>query len=209
MNTEKMEAPKPSNPLDKFVAYRNFFITTYTGKRFRFLDVKPEDIALEDIIHTLSYNCRYNGHCNRFFSVAEHSMLVADMLPPKLRIYGLLHDAGEAYITDIPRPFKYLLNEYTEGLVQLLESSIMHNVHKKFNLDMLPPEQGHTVKLADNTALYMESKVLFHEVATKDWQYGEMMAGIPNGVEVAKFPRSIEGVKEDFREILNKSLEEK
>ncbi len=87
------------------------WIETYTGKKFWPLDPRPEDVCIEDIAHALSNTCRYNGHCKHFFSVAQHSLNCANYT---LRIYGrnryalltLLHDAAEAYVSDIARPIK-------------------------------------------------------------------------------------------------------
>ena len=84
---------------------------TFTGKKFYVLDVQPEDICIADIAHSLSLQCRYNGHCSQFYSVAEHSVLIAlhamnegHTYPDIMR--ALMHDAVEAYIGDIPKPVK-------------------------------------------------------------------------------------------------------
>jgi len=77
-----------------------------SGRRFWPFDPRPEDVDIGDIAHALSHVCRYGGHTRRFYSVAEHSINVAMALPPELRLAGLLHDAAEAYLGDIPRPIK-------------------------------------------------------------------------------------------------------
>jgi len=70
--------------------------------------LKParESIHIEDIAHALSMLCRYGGHTPEHYSVAQHSCLVAQLLEPRLRIYGLLHDAAEAYLGDVVSPLK-------------------------------------------------------------------------------------------------------
>lgn len=88
------------------------WMQTFKGKRFDPFDPNPALIDIEDIAHSLSSICRYGGHSNRFYSVAEHSVLVAEYLlatwcDRKLALAGLLHDAAEAYMGDIPRPIKY------------------------------------------------------------------------------------------------------
>jgi 5'-deoxynucleotidase YfbR-like HD superfamily hydrolase len=83
-------------------------IGTFTG-RIDPLDPRPEEINIADIAHALSRMCRYNGHCVGFISVARHSIWVSDELHtfgPDMQFAGLLHDAAEAYIGDVPRPIK-------------------------------------------------------------------------------------------------------
>lgn len=87
------------------------WIQTYTGKKFFPLDPRLEDICIEDIARALSMQCRYAGHVARFYSVAEHSVRVSRIIEERTgdlnkALWGLLHDATEAYLCDIPRPLK-------------------------------------------------------------------------------------------------------
>src|SRR5580704_9362466 len=82
------------------------YLSTYTGKKFYPYDPRPEQICIEDIAHGLSMLCRFAGQCRFFFSVAEHSIAVAHLLPANLKLFGLLHDVSEAYLADLPRPVK-------------------------------------------------------------------------------------------------------
>ena len=79
-------------------------MSTYTGKKFFPFDPRPEQICIEDIAHGLSMLCRFSGQCPYFYSVAEHSIYVVHCLPDNLQLEGLLHDASEAYLADLPRP---------------------------------------------------------------------------------------------------------
>ncbi len=82
---------------------------TYTGKRFDYVDFTPEQFCIEDIAHALAKTCRYSGHCEPFYSVAEHSVRAAfGLVPYEHRLTALLHDATEAYIGDLNSPFKHL-----------------------------------------------------------------------------------------------------
>ena len=90
----------------------NNWIQTFTGKQFWPLDPKPEDVCIEDIAHALSMICRFNGHCNQFYSVSEHSVLVSQHVNPLFALKGLLHDASEAYISDLGKPIKKDINGY-------------------------------------------------------------------------------------------------
>jgi len=160
--------------------YKDYYIMTYTGKKFHIFNPKIEEIDLLDIIHSLSFNCRYNGHSSQFFSIAEHSILVSTMVPEKLKIYALLHDSAEAYVTDLPRPLKMALNEYTDNLIKNLENNILNLIYKSLDLSTLSKEDEHILKLADNTALYIEACHFFDEDKIKEWNFGEMLIPIPN-----------------------------
>lgn len=92
----------------------NTAIYTYTERVFDVLDPRGWDFHQDDIAHALSCICRYAGHVE-FYSVAEHSIRVAERLrswgaPPDVELLGLLHDASEAYLLDIPRPIKGLVS---------------------------------------------------------------------------------------------------
>lgn len=86
------------------------WIQTWTGQKVYPLEPDADTIVIEDIAHALSQICRYAGHTERFYSVAEHSVLIAQHLvsPREWKLAALLHDASEAYLGDIPRPLKQL-----------------------------------------------------------------------------------------------------
>ena len=84
------------------------FIGTFSGLRFWPLDPNPEKILIADIAHALAHQCRFGGHASKFYSVAEHSVHVSKLCLPEHALWGLLHDASEAYLVDLPRPLKLL-----------------------------------------------------------------------------------------------------
>ena len=96
------------------------FIETYTGRPFYPLNPRQEDISIIDIAHGLSLQCRYGGQISDFYSVAEHSVLLAMYAEEELHasvldcLQILMHDAPEAFMTDIPRPVKQYMPEYRE-----------------------------------------------------------------------------------------------
>jgi hypothetical protein len=107
------------------------YIETVGGKKFYFLDPKEDDFDITDIAHALSQNCRYTGQCSKFYSVAEHSVHVSRLLDGTgLELDGLLHDASEAYITDIASPIKQFLPDYLK-----MEDGIMLAFFKKYGLE--------------------------------------------------------------------------
>jgi len=82
------------------------WIQVYSGGQMFPLDPRPEEMDIQDIAHSLAMQCRFNGHTKRFYSVAEHCCHVSDILPAEQKLTGLLHDASEAYLCDLPRPIK-------------------------------------------------------------------------------------------------------
>ena len=83
------------------------WMSTWSGKRVDIAKPRMQDIDIRDVAHHLSLLCRFNGACSYHYSVAQHSLLVASILPPHLQFWGLLHDGPEAYYGDIIRPFKH------------------------------------------------------------------------------------------------------
>lgn len=119
------------------------WIQTYTGAQFVFAAPVPGAVSLEDIAHALAQTCRYGGHCYSFYSVAEHSVHVADRVEQRAwslgltedKVYelaraALLHDAAEAYIGDFPSPLK----RYLGAPVRELEARIMAAVDARFGI---------------------------------------------------------------------------
>lgn len=105
------------------------WIQTYTGKQFYPLEPRLDDICIEDIAHALSMICRFNGHTKNFYSVAEHSVYVSQFCPDNLKLKGLLHDASEAYISDVGKPIKPELQGYS-----WIENQLQGAIEIKFNV---------------------------------------------------------------------------
>jgi hypothetical protein len=149
-------------------------IFTFSGGFMRPLDPQPEDILIEDIAHALANQCRWTGHVAEFFSVAEHSMNVAKLVPEELRLTALLHDASEAYLADLARPIKKApgLGEVYLEVEARLEAAIA----ERFGID--PDPLGHkAVKQADEQALWAEAKALLPVL-------GEQMPEPPDSIVI-------------------------
>ncbi len=116
--------------------YPDAWCQTYTGKKFYPLEPNPEDVDIIDIAWALSNQCRFTGHSNRFYSIAEHSIYVARYCSPENKLWGLLHDASEAYISDISSPLKMFLPDYRN-----IEHNLMVVICDRFGLDWKIPEQ--------------------------------------------------------------------
>lgn len=135
-------------------------MTTYTGKHFNPLEIKEENICIEDIAHALSLLCRGGGHLQYFYSVGQHSVncaieAQARRLSDKTILGCLLHDASEAYISDIIRPVKHHLVNYLE-----IESMIMEVIFQKFGLSNLSEQEAKQIKQIDDEMLENELPVL-------------------------------------------------
>ena len=135
------------------------------GEFFNILNHQDSVVRITDIAHALSKQDRASGHFNRRWSVAEHSMLVSLLVGTKCRedskdkeytriqmLAGLLHDASEAYLVDIPRPIKYhkSFKGYL-GIEAKLQGYIWESLVSKdteFDHDL--------IKWADNEALKYE-----------------------------------------------------
>lgn len=155
---------------ERGVSRKGDWMQTFTGRQFWPIDPRPDEICIEDIAHALSMMCRYNGHVRTFYSVAEHSVLVSQALPDELALWGLLHDASEAYIADIVRPAKRFITGYCE-----VEDRIMNAVCQRFGLEPTMPAE---VKRVDNAILADESATLLGPVPA-EWGLTEPALGVP------------------------------
>jgi 5'-deoxynucleotidase YfbR-like HD superfamily hydrolase len=135
---------------------------THNGVRFHPLDARLEEINIDDIAHALARVCRFGGHTEEFYSVAQHSVIVSNIVPKGLELCGLLHDATEAYIGDVVRPLKYQMPQYRE-----IEDRLWLVIAERFNL---PTEIPKEVKDADNVALITERRdLLQHQQTWGEW----------------------------------------
>ncbi len=130
-------------------------IQLVSGKYFDLLNPHRSEITITDIAHALSNICRYTGHCRRFYSVAQHSVLVSRIVPPPVAMQGLLHDMSEAILGDVSAPLKSLLPDYKR-----LEAAVDAALFDRFQLpNFLDP----TVKHADYVALATERRDLMYK----------------------------------------------
>jgi hypothetical protein len=134
-------------------------IKTFTGHYFDVLNPDPALIDIRDIAHSLAQHPRYGGHLPKFYSVGAHSLHVSYMLGNggygrAIELMGLLHDASEAYIADMPSPIKSSLPDYKR-----MERNLQEAIYERFNIFCY--KQHHDLlKEADVQALKVEWNVL-------------------------------------------------
>lgn len=144
------------------------YITTYTGKHFDPTSPDPALIDIRDVAHALSLMTRGNGHVKTFFSVGQHCINCAREAEARgyskrVVLACLLHDASEAYMSDVPRPFKPFLPQYLE-----LEDQLLDIIFEKYLGSSLTEEETVLVKEIDDDLLYYDLKILLNEPSDRE-----------------------------------------
>lgn len=138
------------------------WIQTYSGRRFYPTNPYVDAIVIQDIAHALSMQCRFSGHVKKFYSVAQHCVLVSYICDFEDALWGLLHDASEAYLVDVPSPLKRS-GKFDAYIT--FEKQMQDAICKRFNLDTKEPP---SVKRADKLLLATEARDLMGPLHT-DW----------------------------------------
>lgn len=163
----------------------NSCIVTYTGKFIDPLNLKPEDVDIRDIAHALSNLCRYGGHTRHFYSVAQHSVILADEVRHRLgdeqAFFALLHDAEEAYVVDLPRPLK---NTMQLAHYQTICQKVSVAIFKRFDVD-LPLGDYVTVMNLDKEMVLHEANRIMEKPL--EWRRQELDAIQPTFSPIIEF----------------------
>jgi hypothetical protein len=141
---------------------RHETIETASGLQFHIFDPRPSEVRIEDIAHALALKCRFAGHSKKFYSIGQHCVYVSDRLEQfgsKVQLAGLLHDAAEAYLADLPGPLKRGLPSF-----KILEDKVLAVIGNKFKIPFDVIESP-DVKRADHFMLA--------------WEYRDLMASGP------------------------------
>lgn len=136
-------------------------ILTYTGRRVNPLELRADDVSIEDVAHALACTNRFCGHAAEPISVAQHSVYVSKLCQQHA-LQGLLHDASEAYISDIARPVK-MTAAFAE--YRVLEDMIQATIYQKYGC---ATEMTPEVREADDLMLRYEGERAFGK-AWCDW----------------------------------------
>jgi 5'-deoxynucleotidase YfbR-like HD superfamily hydrolase len=141
------------------------WIRTYTGGRAYFFEPENSIIEIQDIAHALSLLCRFNGATEKFYSISQHCCIIANQIydetnDPYLAFSGLMHDAQEAFVSDIPSPFKRRFPEFVEAekrfeiwLAQKFGYALDLPIVKKHDLKCLATEMRDLMRVSDHKAI--------------------------------------------------------
>ena len=171
------------------------WMLTASGRKVSPAAIEPQDVCIEDIAAHLAKICRFTGACRIHWSVAEHSLLVADIVAARhpgerlLELCGLMHDAPEAYLQDLATPVKAQLEHYAA-----MERAAWWAVAERFGLPLQLPNE---IKHADLIALATERRDLMpaHE---EPWSVLEGIAPAPG--RVGERERPWRWVEAEFRQ---------
>jgi uncharacterized protein len=146
-------------------------LETVSGRKIDVSNPNPNDIVIEDIAWALSRMPRFSGHSIPYtpYSVAQHCIQVAEDLKdygPDIQLYGLLHDAAEAYINDLPSPVKHIPEIH--AVIKKLEDSLMTAIYTALKINHPTAEEEALVKIADKTQQAVEAYNFMYSRG-KDW----------------------------------------
>lgn len=144
------------------------YMRTYTGKKIDPLNININQIDINDICHALSFLCRGNGHLKEFYTVACHSIhccyeAKSRGYSKKIQLICLLHDASEAYLSDIIRPIKPRLKNYYE-----IEEKVQTLIYKKYLNDLITKEELDIMKQIDDDILDVELGIFLNDEYIKE-----------------------------------------
>ncbi len=140
----------------------NTWVVTYTGKKVDLLNLKPEDVSLIEVAHALSQKCRFSGHTDQFYSVAQHSVLLSWKVDVQYAMYALLHDVGETYLPDIPTPIKSRITGF-----RAIEERNFETIVSVLAPDM---KRSGLVRIADQRMCLTEARDLISNADITEWE---------------------------------------
>jgi hypothetical protein len=155
------------------------FIQTLSGRRVNPLHAAPEDIDPVDIANALANLCRFGGHSRGFYSVAQHSVIVCDLLEEQGAtadelMAALLHDAAEAYLGDLPHPIKH--RSELGAVFRVAEKQLEAVINERFAL----PQAAARIKPLDRALLATERRIF----STISWEWPELDGVAPLDLEI-------------------------
>lgn len=147
------------------------YVEVPSGRFVSMDEPNPDDILLEDIAHKLAQTNRYGGSTRYPYSVAQHAVFVSERLrrqgASRIRqLQGLHHDDPEAFLGDIPRPWKKKLGPIYAEMTLVFEAAI----EVALGLPHVWEDDHKIIKAADNYALLVEARQMLPSGGHR-WDY--------------------------------------
>lgn len=179
-------------------------VITSSGRWIDLADIKLDDVQVIDIARSLTNMCRFNGHLRQPYSVAAHSLAVMQISPKGLKPFALIHDAAEAYISDIIRPLKVGLGWKGRPIYEL-EFQILALIAEKFGVTL----SNNEIKRYDDAVLGAEFILLrnFSGVTPNGERFHPTISAIKAVTHYSSLP--YDEVFNEFLTELNKLLKKK
>jgi 5'-deoxynucleotidase YfbR-like HD superfamily hydrolase len=155
------------------------FLQTVSGRRVNPFAPEPDQLDPTDIARALGNLCRFGGHCRSFYSVAQHSVIVSELVEERTgdvedAFAALMHDATEAYLGDMPHPIKH--RSPLGAAFKEAEGDLEQAIRERFGIKADVPE----IKRVDRALLATERRVL----SAEEWHWPELDGVEPLDLEL-------------------------
>ena len=155
------------------------YLQTVSGRWVNPFDPDPEQLDAGDIARALANQCRFGGHSRVFYSVAQHSVIVSELVERRGgdvedAFAALMHDATEAYLGDMPHPLKH--RSALGRVFKAAEDDLELAIRDRFGIKPNVPE----IKRVDRALLATE-RLAF---SAEDWHWPELEGVEPLDIEL-------------------------
>ena len=155
------------------------YLQTVSGRWVNPFDPDPGQLDAGDIARALANQCRFGGHSRVFYSVAQHSVIVSELVEQRGGdvedvFAALMHDASEAYLGDMPHPLKH--RSPLGAAFKDAEEHLERAIRDRFGIKRDVPE----IKRADRALLATERRAF----SAEDWHWPELDGVEPLDLEL-------------------------
>jgi uncharacterized protein len=159
------------------------YLQTVSGRWVNPSDPDPEQLDAGDIARALANQCRFGGHCRVFYSVAQHSVIVSQLVEQnggdvEDAFAALMHDATEAYLGDMPHPLKHRSPLGAE--FKAAEDDLERAISDRFRVKPDVPE----IKRVDRALLAAERRAF----SAERWHWPELEGVEPLDLDLTAWP---------------------
>jgi hypothetical protein len=159
------------------------YLQTVSGRWVNPFDPDPAQLDAGDIARALANQCRFGGHSRVFYSVAQHSVIVSELVEQRGGdvedvFAALMHDASEAYLGDMPHPLKH--RSPLGVAFKAAEEHLEQALRDRFSIKADVPE----IKRADRALLATERRAF----SAEDWHWPELDGVEPLDLELTAWP---------------------